>query len=138
MWSATGAGSFRIKLFDLIDDLNSAHSSENVESLFVNFLKDEGFETVGARAIGNPFNDDYLNFPEIYNGPEELRRIWHKRRYVRNDPTVLRALTTQSPFLWTQHDAKTPIGKRILYDAADFGLKEGIACLLYTSDAADE
>lgn len=115
------------RLFELIDKMNTAHSASIVERQFIDFMQDEGFKTIGGRTIGNPFEENYLDLPEIYNGPEEFRRLWHERRYIRNDPTVLRALTTQIPFIWGQEDATTPIGKRILADASDFGLTEGVA-----------
>lgn len=125
---------FQERLFDFIDWANRQRSAQALESKFLDIMSDEGFHIVGARTIGNPFAENFDSAPVLYNGPEELFRIWHERGYIRNDPTILRALTTQLPFLWTSNDGRTPIGKRILSDAADFGITEGIALPVHSLD----
>ena len=126
---------FRRRLYDLIDAINGSATANAVELKFIAAMQDEGFSTIGAREIGNPFVEtNSKEVPEIYNGPAEFRRIWHERKYIRHDPTVLAALTTQIPFLWQADQPTKPEGRRILNDAAEFGLYEGVGLPVHSLD----
>ena len=121
-------------LFELVDRFNASRSAGEVQGLFRRFLTDQGFEHLIARAIGNPFsNGDDL--PDVFDGPPEWRERYLRRGYVRHDPNVLRALRSHQPFLWRDvRESASGLGRRIVEEAAEFGMAEGVCLPVHSLD----
>ena len=127
------ASALQNDLFELIDRLNDARSAAETHRQFRRFLDDNGFETLIARAVGNPFTDAAL--PEVYDGPPEWRERYLSRGYVRHDPNVLRGLKSHVPFAWGPvRKQASGFGRRILDEAATFGMREGVCLPVHSLD----
>lgn len=119
--------------FELVDQLNAARTAAETLRYFRQFLDVQGFETLMARSIGNPFSDTSL--PELYDGPSEWRERYVTRGYVRNDPNVLKGLRTQVPFRWGPvRSEASGLGRIILDEAAAFGLADGLCLPVHSLD----
>lgn len=60
--------------------------------------------------------------------PEEWRRRYIRRNYIRKDPVILHLLRTSEPYTWTEvleFPDYTKAQRRVRQEAAEFGLREG-------------
>lgn len=69
--------------------------------------------------------------------PSEWTLRYISRNYVMRDPVVVEVFRTLYPFTWSELDARpalTATGRRIIAEAAEFGLRQGFTVPLHDMD----
>lgn len=117
---------------DILDFIDRTRDYTAVDPLFSDFgalVGDLGFEhfiLTGLPPVGENFDDLMI----CNRWPEEWSKVYHDRRYFRDDPVSRWSLVRRRPFRWQDARAQCPATARsieIAGNAVEFGLADGIA-----------
>ncbi len=119
--------------------LDRTASADDVARLLVTELADLGVTHVMAGTVptrGTPSRQQNAHV-FLNTFPTDWGRRYLARGYAFKDPTVRRLSTHQGPFAWGETRATCrddPEGQRVMDEAADFRLRDGITIPLVTLD----
>ena len=119
--------------------LDRTASSADVAALILAELADLGVENVMAGTVpapGTPVRQ-HQNHVLMNTFPAEWGRRYLSRGYAFHDPTIQRLGTGSVPFAWRDVRAECPassIALRVMDEAAELGLRDGITIPLQTLD----
>lgn len=113
----------------VIRRINSQTTIDGIFSELNLFVNRYGFVTTSILPLINPA----LGKVDIWevgrsNWPEEFQQRWVDNRYIFHDPISRFAMRSRSAFEWREaYDHANRFGQKILNEARDFSLKEGLA-----------
>ena len=119
--------------------LDRTASSADVAALIVAELAELGVEHVMAGTVpppGTPVRQ-HQNHVLMNTSPAEWGRRYLSRGYAFHDPTIQRLGTGSVPFAWTEMQEEcsaSSIAVRVMEEAAEFGLRDGVTIPLQTLD----
>lgn len=121
--------------------LDRTASADDVARLLVSELSDLGVTHVMAGTVPTPGTPARQQHGHILLNtyPADWGRRYFARGYAFKDPTVRRLGTHQQPFAWSEVRATCrddPEAQRVMDEAADFRLRDGITIPLMTLDGA--
>jgi LuxR family quorum sensing-dependent transcriptional regulator len=116
-----------LRLFDIIDQLQSLSKPEGVWRQFMDYSGSFGLTTGGLADL--PRADEALQETIAFvDWPQEWQQRYFLKDYVRRDPAVLHMQNTTLPFLWSEVLARPEYEKsqqRIVREASEFKMQEG-------------
>lgn len=123
-------------IFSCLEHIKRAENDSSVLDILRDFSEKAGFESLivsGLPHRGIPLEP----FVVINHWPQEWYNRYMSRDYVELDPVARRCFQTVVPFIWreaasdlTQHSGAA----KVMNEAADFGLAEGICIPVHTED----
>ena len=120
--------------FECIDTLNHASTVDGVMDTMWGTGKFFGFENFGVSGIPLPSEtiDPYIL---LRGWPEDWTKRYVEHNYVQDDPIIAKTKTSTLPFSWNEvpNETMTPRARRIMDEAKEFGLVEGISVPIYTT-----
>lgn len=120
----------------VIQRINAQTSIDGIFHELNQFATAHGFKTTSILPLLNPASGKVDLF-EVGRStwPEEFQNKWVENRYIFHDPISRFALKNRSSFEWqTAYDHASRFGKKILNEARDFSLNEGLAVPVMLQD----
>ncbi len=118
-----------------IEDTNSAKSQEQVFEIFKSALKDIGLDSVVYSLLTDHKS---INKPKghglVSNYPQDWMKFYIENNYFELDPIPRYAFTTKRAYTWkhvTESQRITKPQLKLMNQAEDAGLRDGIACAIY-------
>ena len=122
-------------ILDFIEQTNQADTQSQVFSLYVNALKQIGFDQVIYTFITD---HPRLGQKSVHGAqcsyPQDWMRHYTAENYYNIDPVIKFALQRSSPFTWEEVLRYSPLSKKqslLVNEAKDAGLNNGVCVPLY-------
>lgn len=120
---------------DFVSKTNQAKTSDEIFSHFQDALKKQGFEHIVYSLVTNHSSLNRIAEHGIRRTyPEAWMNHYMSNEYFPNDPVCHESLKSKDPFTWTgmcnSRELK-PIEQKIMNEATEFNLVEGIALPLH-------
>lgn len=116
-------------VLDVIKRINTKTTIDDIFEELDGFARGYGFKTTSILPLINPALGK-VNIWDVgrSNWPEEFQKRWVDKRYIFHDPISRFAMKNRSAFEWhTAYDHASRFGQKILDEARDFSLFDGLA-----------
>lgn len=124
--------SIELKTFDFIDRIEAARRPDDVYKLFSGEIRAFGFSNFLITEMPPPGSN--LGTSIILNGWSQL---WFDRYmeqgFYKHDPMAKRTRETAHPFFWSAVPVERPAAKRVMNEAAECGLHDGLSVPIFGS-----
>jgi LuxR family quorum sensing-dependent transcriptional regulator len=122
-----------------VHDLDRARNIQDISSQVLRHLSQIGAETVIATAmpLTGTTRRQQLSSVLFHEIPSEWVARYSSRGYAFQDPVIRRMKSKGPPFFWTELDQDIhddSIGRQIMGESAEFGLKGGFSASMVTLD----
>jgi LuxR family transcriptional regulator, quorum-sensing system regulator BjaR1 len=122
-----------------VHDLDRARNIKDITSKVLQHLSQIGAETVIATAMPRPGANRRQQASGVLfcEMPSEWVSNYSARGYAFKDPVIRRMLSMSAPFYWNELEQEVrddPAGQQVMYEGAEFGLKNGFSTSLLTLD----
>lgn len=124
---------------DAISKLDSAPDEKSLIRELLSVVGRYGFNRLLAGGIPVPNTPLHKQSQNIIlnHWPIEWAQRYFTKGYLDNDPAILRIRSSENSFVWRDLSELTEsksIGRRVMQEAADFGLKDGITMPFHPID----
>ena len=124
-----------VSIEDFITKTNAASTADEVFSLFEGALKNLGYDRLCYSLItDHPSLGLHAGHGVMRNYPDDWMDHYKRNGYEKEDPVPKYCFVTSRPFTWdwvTQTRDMSPIERRIMNEAHETGMHDGIAVPLY-------
>ncbi|GBQ31150.1 LuxR family transcriptional regulator [Gluconacetobacter sacchari] len=121
-----------INIVQASDHLESASSLRELISVYTRFLDNIGefHYALGRfdRFRKRPHDIIHVSYPQ------EWVALYTERKYISDDPTILRSSHTEMPYLWHEIDDLRPTQRAIFAGLSDFGIRDGYTIPIHSPD----
>jgi LuxR family transcriptional regulator, quorum-sensing system regulator BjaR1 len=120
--------------FDIIEKIDESSDVDKIINVLTQAGGVFGYENFSIAGIPMPGEsiDPYIM---VCGWPDEWAKRYRERNYVNYDPVIKKVRVANKPFMWDEAPLKDNDieSKKVLDEAADFGLVEGFAVPIYTT-----
>jgi LuxR family transcriptional regulator, quorum-sensing system regulator BjaR1 len=122
------------RAFDIVDKIDSASGLDQIIGILSSAGNSFGYENFSIAGLPMPGEtiDPYIM---VCGWPDEWSTRYREQNYVHGDPVIRQVRQANKPFMWADAPLETGdvAAKKILNEAAEFGLVEGFAVPIYTT-----
>ena len=129
------AQTFGREAFEFIENLDRQPNPDGVIQAMSRAVARFGFEGLFVSWLRAPSNQPFDDIVLAAQCPSEFRAVYASRGYVRFDPNVRRALSSDRPFEWnlSSGESRERRVREVMRFLADFGFKRGFVVPIHTA-----
>lgn len=116
--------------------VDRATSIDGVAAALLSAVEPYGFSQVLAGIIPTPGMSAKQQLANVvlHHWPEQWSRLYFSKGYLFEDPTIHRVTCSTEPFLWSELKEGSNLSRKIMGEAAEFGLGCGFTVPMVTLD----